>query len=51
VMAALSKPETNVGELAKELGLSRATIYRHLAPDGSLRPSGQKLLASRPPPK
>jgi DNA invertase Pin-like site-specific DNA recombinase len=46
-MAAISKPETNLGELAKELGLSRATIYRHVSPDGTLRPDGQKLLARR----
>ncbi len=43
-MAAMGKPETNVGELCTELGITRQTLYRHVGPDGSLRPDGQKLL-------
>jgi DNA-binding transcriptional ArsR family regulator len=43
--ASMRNPGTTVGDLAKELGVSRQTIYRHLAPDGSLRPLGEKLLA------
>lgn len=43
-MAAMGKPETNVGELCTELGITRQTLYRHVAPDGLLRPDGQKML-------
>ncbi len=44
-MAAMGKPETVVGQLCKELGVSRQTLYRHVGPDGSLREAGQKLLS------
>src|ERR1039457_1789898 len=43
-MAAMGQPETKVGELCKELGITRQTMYRHVAPDGSLREDGLKLL-------
>lgn len=43
-MAAMGQSGTNVGELCKELGVTRQTLYRHVAPDGSLREDGQKLL-------
>lgn len=43
-MAAMSKPETRIGALCKELGISSQTLYRHVAPDGKLRPDGAKLL-------
>ncbi len=46
-MAAMGKPETEVGKLCKELGVSRQTLYRHVAPDGSLRADGQKLLGKK----
>jgi DNA invertase Pin-like site-specific DNA recombinase len=45
--ASMAKPGTTIGELANELGVSRQTLYRHVAPDGQLRPLGQKLLARR----
>ena len=45
-MASMGKPETRVGELCAELGISRQTLYRHVAPDGTLRADGQKLLGS-----
>jgi DNA invertase Pin-like site-specific DNA recombinase len=48
-MAAMGKPETNVGDLCTEIGITRQTLYRHVGPDGSLRPDGQKLL-DRPKP-
>ena len=48
-MASMGKPETMVNQLCVELGVSRQTMYRHVAPDGSLRPDGQKLLDSRMP--
>ncbi len=44
-MAAMGKPETVVGQLCKELGVSRQTLYRHVGPDGSLREAGQRLLS------
>lgn len=47
VMAAMGKPGTNVGDFCKELGITRQTLYRHVAPDGSLREDGQKLLNSK----
>jgi DNA invertase Pin-like site-specific DNA recombinase len=43
-MASMGQPQTNVGELCRELAISRQTLYRHVAPDGSIRPEGQKLL-------
>jgi DNA invertase Pin-like site-specific DNA recombinase len=46
-MAAMGQPETNVGELCQELGITRQTLYRHVAPDGSLREDGQKLLGTK----
>lgn len=36
--ASMGRPETNVSELCKELGVSRQTLYRHVAPDGTARP-------------
>lgn len=44
-LAAMSHKETRVGDLCKELGVSRQTLYRHVGPDGSLRQSGSRLLA------
>lgn len=43
-MAAMGQPETNVESLCKELGITRQTLYRHVAPDGSLCGDGEKLL-------
>lgn len=45
-MAAMGKPETQVGALCSELGISRQTLYRHVDPNGKLRPDGEKLLNS-----
>lgn len=46
-MAAIGKPETKVGKLCLELGVTRQTLYRHIGPDGSLRADGQKLLSKK----
>ena len=46
-MAAMGKPETNVAALCTELGISRQTLYRHVSPEGALRPDGVKMLAKR----
>ncbi|MGC9271961.1 recombinase family protein [Acidiphilium sp.] len=45
--AAMGKPETKIANLCRELGITRQTLYRHVAPDGSLRAHGTKLLGSR----
>lgn len=44
-IAAMSQTGTKVGELCVELGITRQTLYRHVDPNGMLRPDGQKLLA------
>lgn len=41
----MGQPGTNVGELCKELGVTRQTLYRHVSPTGQLREDGAKLLA------
>lgn len=46
-MAAMGQPGTNVGDLCKELGITRQTLYRHVAPDGTLREDGHKLLNAK----
>ena len=45
--AAMGKPETKIAPLCRELGISRQTLYRHVAPDGVLREHGAKLLGNR----
>jgi DNA invertase Pin-like site-specific DNA recombinase len=42
-MAAMGQPETKVGDLCNELGITRQTLYRHVAPDGTLRDDREKL--------
>jgi len=46
-MAAMGQPETKVGELCKELGITRQTLYRHVSPNGRLRPDGEKLFMDK----
>jgi len=46
-MAAMGKPETKVGDLCQELGITRQTLYRHISPRGELRPDGMKLLSRK----
>jgi DNA invertase Pin-like site-specific DNA recombinase len=46
-MAAMGKPETNVGSLCVELGITRSTLYRHVSPTGDLRSEGSKSLRRR----
>jgi hypothetical protein len=45
--AAMGKPETKVGELCREFGISRQTLYRHVGLDGALREDGRRLLERR----
>lgn len=44
-MAAMGQPETQVGRLCEELGVTRQTLYRHVSPKGDLRSDGKKLLS------
>lgn len=46
-MAAMGKPETGVGDLCRELGVTRQTLYRHVGPSGELRPDGKTLLGRK----
>ena len=46
-MASMGEPETKVGELCAELGITRQTLYRHVDPTGKLRPDGRKLLSDQ----
>jgi DNA invertase Pin-like site-specific DNA recombinase len=46
-MVAMGKPETRIGALCAELGVTRQTLYRHVDPKGELRPDGQRVLAAR----
>ncbi|MGO9752380.1 MAG: recombinase family protein [Solirubrobacteraceae bacterium] len=49
-IASMGQPDTKIGELCAELGITRQTLYRHVSPAGKLRPDGLKLLAdSRKP--
>nr|WP_176704901.1 recombinase family protein [Arthrobacter sp.]AXV46247.1 TniR resolvase [Arthrobacter sp.] len=43
--ASMGQPDTKVGVLCKELGITRQTLYRHVSPTGELRPDGIKLLS------
>lgn len=45
--ATMGKPETNIAEFCAELGVTRQTLYRHVTPDGQIRPDGEKLLGRK----
>ena len=45
-MAAMGNVETKIGALCEELGITKQTLYRHVAPNGELRIDGEKLLGS-----
>jgi DNA invertase Pin-like site-specific DNA recombinase len=47
IQAAIAKPETRIGDLCRELGITRQTLYRHVGPDGVLRKDGCRLLERR----
>lgn len=44
--AAMGKKGTIVAELCKELGISRATLYRYVSPQGELREASKHILGS-----
>ncbi|MCU1631434.1 MAG: resolvase [Micrococcaceae bacterium] len=46
-MASMGKPDTNIGKLCKELGISRQTLYRHVSPTGEIRPDGERVLKKK----
>ncbi len=43
-MSAMGQPETHIGKLAKELGVSRQTLYRYVSPAGELRPQALRII-------
>jgi DNA invertase Pin-like site-specific DNA recombinase len=43
-ISAMGQVETHVGDLCRELGVTRQTLYRHVGPDGKLRQDGNKML-------
>ena len=43
-IAAMGKAETNVGDLCRELGVTRSTLYRHVSPTGEARPDAKRVL-------
>ncbi len=45
--AAMANRDTKVSELCQELGITKATLYRYVAPDGSLRERGERILEKR----
>jgi DNA invertase Pin-like site-specific DNA recombinase len=45
--AAMGQPETKVGDLCAELGITRQTLYRFVSPTGELRDDGKKMLERR----
>ena len=42
--ASMGQPDTNIGDLCQELGVTRQTLYRHVSPAGELRDDGKKIL-------
>jgi DNA invertase Pin-like site-specific DNA recombinase len=45
--AAMTQRDTKVTTLCEQLGITRQTLYRHLDPNGGLRPDGAKLLGQQ----
>jgi DNA invertase Pin-like site-specific DNA recombinase len=46
-MASMGQPDTEVGALCQELGVTRQTLYRHVSPTGQLREDGLKVLSRK----
>jgi hypothetical protein len=42
--AAMADRNTRVGDLCRELGITRPTLYRFVGPKGELRADGEKLI-------
>ena len=45
-MASMGMRDRSVGALCEELGITRQTLYRHVAPDGALRAIAAILAAN-----
>jgi DNA invertase Pin-like site-specific DNA recombinase len=45
--AAMANRDTSVADLAKELGVSKVTLYRHVTPQGELTEKGKDLLRKK----
>src|SRR5260370_31989639 len=43
-MVAMGQKETKVADLRSELSITRQTLYRHVAPDGTLRKDRLKVI-------
>ena len=43
-LRSLGQKETKVTDLCSELAVTRQTLYRHVAPDGTLRKDGLKVV-------
>lgn len=43
--ASMGQPDTKVGDLCAELGITRQTLYRHVSPSGDIRDDGRRVLA------
>ena len=43
----MGKPETKVGDLCAEPGITRQTLYRHVDPEGKLGPEAKELLSGQ----
>lgn len=41
---AMGRPETHVSALCEALSITRQTLYRHVGPNGELRPDGETQL-------
>jgi DNA invertase Pin-like site-specific DNA recombinase len=42
--AAMRNRDSKVSEICEELGVTRATLYRYVSPDGELREHGKRVL-------
>ncbi len=45
--ASMGRPDTKVGAVCAELGVTRQTLYRHVSTKGELRPDELRLLTRR----
>lgn len=46
VQAAMTARDTKVSDLCKEIGITRATLYRYVSPNGEIRSHAKKLFVS-----
>jgi hypothetical protein len=47
VMASTGKPDAEVADFCKGLGIFRQALYRHVSPNGEARPDGVRVLARK----